>query len=151
MKILSENIDYKKLVSDILEYSKTFTKDIKEKGFENFSIFDFYNYVNNLPYISDGKNNEMLARPKYTLDINYKINRDCDDKCLILTSFFELKGIKYRVIVSGRKNKVHHIYPEIFIPKLNRWLKIDATYPKINKLGEGLFPEKKREIYYKFT
>lgn len=151
MKVSKEKIDYKKLVSDIFEYSEKFKSDIEKKGFGNFTLLEFYNYILNLPYISDGEENEILARPLYTLDKNYKLNRDCDDKCFCLTSFCELKNIKYRIIVSGRGKKVHHIYPEILIPFLNKWLKIDATYTNVNKLGEGLFPEKKREIYYKIA
>lgn len=151
MKIIKSEINYKQLVSDILEHAKNFKEDLIEKGFDKFSLGEFYNYVLNLPYISDGEENEILVRPKYSLDKNYNVNRDCDDKCLALATFCELKNIKYRIIVSGRKNKVHHIYLEIFYAPLNKWLKLDATYPNINKLGKGLFKEKKREIYYNFS
>lgn len=144
MKIEKGKVDYQKLVSDILADSWNYLDDIKQ--FEHLSLLEFYNFVLNLQFISDGKETEILSRPKFSLDAKYKLARDCDDKTLAMVTYYRLKKIPFRIVVSGRKNKPHHIYTEIMMGT-NYWYPMDATYPKINKPGERLFPEIFREIY----
>lgn len=141
MNIEKNDLDYKRLVKDILIDSKNYLDDFP---FPKYTIKEFYNYVLNLPYIDDGKA-EILARPKFSLDPNYKVNRDCDDKTLSLVSYLRFRKIPFRIIVSGRNQKPHHIYPEFFWNGF--WIPFDATYPKINNFGKRLFPEKFREIF----
>lgn len=150
MEILKGQLDYKKLVSDIFDASEKFKNDLILLGLDKLNLKDFYDYVKSLDYIDDGKKAEILSRPKYSLDPDFKVARDCDDKTLACAAFFRLKNQPFRLIVSGRKSRVHHIYPEIEIPGIG-YIAFDTTYPDNKQIGERIFNEKKRQIFYDFA
>lgn len=133
---------FDKTVLKIIEFAKKYKNDLRK--FKNKSFFEFYNIVKNLPYIADPKNIETLSRPKYTLNKYYE-PRDCDDKTLLICGFCELKNIPYKIHVTGRKNKFHHVFPVVKIN--NEWKISDATYPNRGNFDENLFYPKLKKIY----
>lgn len=144
MKKTTEELEsYKQTIAKIFELIQKYHDDIAK--FSNWNLSQIYEYVKNLEYIPDPKNEETVSRPKYTIKANWSGARDCDDKTVILGSWAYHKSIPFRLVVSGSKKNPHHVYPEFYI--LNSWVPFDATY-KTCKLGKRLFEENFREVYY---
>lgn len=133
---------FDKTVLKIIEFARKYKNDLKD--YENLSFENFYLMIRNLPYHADPQNIETLSRPLYTLQKNYT-PRDCDDKTILICAFCELKGIPYKIEVTGKKNKFHHVYPVVFIN--NKWTIADSTYPNKGFLGSNLFNAKVKKTY----
>ena len=100
----------------------------------------FYKFVCNLPYIADPKNVEFVSRAGLTLNPAFNIARDCDDKAVLLASWWQGHGHKKRFVASSTKptGKLHHVFMQ-----LDNGLYCDATYPKnADYLGEYPYFEK---------
>ena len=96
----------------------------------------FYRYVCNLPYIADPKNVEFVSRPAMTVNPNFSIARDCDDKAVLLASWWQAHGRKKRFVASSTKptGRLHHVFLQ-----LDNGVFCDATYPK-NQDFLGSYP-----------
>ena len=140
-KTVEELESYKQTVQKIFYLIQKYYEDLNRKS--NYSIKEIYDFVRNLEYVPDPKNEETISRAKYTMKSNWGGARDCDDKTVILGSYAYSKSIPFRLIVSGQKNTPHHVYPEFYI--LNVWVPMDATY-KYCKIGKKLFKEKLLKI-----
>ena len=135
---------YEKTVLKVIEFSKKYSSDclflINKTPQEVFEI------IKNLKYKPDPQGIEFLSRPEFSIWRN-DLPRDCDDKTLIAVCYFELKNIPYRIIISGKGIKPHHIYPEFLDSLKNTWIPFDATYQK-NIFGKTPYVEKFRKIFY---
>lgn len=135
---------YEKTVLKIFEFTKKYYTDVI--FLESKTPEEVFEFVKNLKYVSDPKGIEFLSRPKFSIFEN--IPRDCDDKTLIITSYCELKGIPYKIGVTGKGKSPHHIFPII---KLNDvWTYFDATY-KNGEIGKLIFKPKFFKIYKFFS
>ena len=134
---------YEKTVLKIFEFADKYKSDCNFLAYENLE--DIFDFIKNLEYKQDPKGIEFLSRPKFSI-FRTDLPRDCDDKTLIAACVFELKDIPYRIVISGKTKKPHHVYPEIFIN--NGWIPFDATY-KRGLLGKRLYKEIFRKVYEK--
>lgn len=87
----------------------------------------FYKYVCALPYIKDPNNCEFVSRPGLTANPAFAIARDCDDKAVLLASWWQGHGRKKRFVASSTKpnGRLHHVFLQ-----LDNGIFCDATYPK---------------------
>jgi len=134
---------YEKTVLKIIEFSEKYMSDC------NFLINktpeQVFEIIKNLKYKPDPQGIEFLSRPELSI-WRKDLPRDCDDKTLIAICYFQLKNIPYRIVISGRSTKPHHIYPEIQDFK-NNWIPFDATYSK-NIFGKYPYKEVFRKLFY---
>lgn len=91
------------------------------------SPLQFYEKVRSLPYREDPKEMEFLQRPAYTL-AGLGAGGDCDDKAIVMGSFFHLNKVKFRFIAAGRNKNgpLHHTWVQAYIG--NEWVDFDPTY-----------------------
>lgn len=105
-------------------------------------FLQFYEYVCNLPYIPDPENVEFISRPELTLDPNFTIARDCDDKSVLLACWWACPGHerKKRFVASSTKpnGKLHHVFTQ-----LENGIFLDGTYKK-NENYFGVYPFMKK-------
>lgn len=123
--------------------------------YAHFSLWEFFNYVSNIPFNEDPVHIETLQRPAITLSQSGP-GGDCDDKAIVLASWCRLHGGRYnpgtfhpkkydyRFIAVRRSdyNSLHHVYCEIYID--NRFIHADPTY-NFNTLGRA------RENYIEYV
>lgn len=85
----------------------------------------YYRHVCLLPYRPDPEDIETISRPAFTLRPEYS-PRDCDDKSVLIASWFYGHGVPVRFIASSTRpdGVLHHVF--VMIPGLF----VDATYPK---------------------
>jgi len=117
------------------------------KPFDNWDLKKIFNYIKDLPYVDDPKNDalsgyddiELIKTPFLT---NYN-GGDCDDKNVFLCSILKRQGIPYRFAVTSTtpEENLHHIYPEIFID--GYWMPFDATYNYNTPFTEAEFTKKR--------
>ena len=102
----------------------------------NVPFVEYYRYVCALPYISDPDGVEFVSRPRLTLDPNYSIARDCDDKAVLLACWWTGHGDKCRFVASSTKpnGRLHHVFMQH-----ESGLFLDATYKK-NENFIGFYP-----------
>lgn len=130
----------------IVEIKRIASQHVKDlDNFKDWNFFKFYNLVRSLPYVADPIGNETLSRPKYTLSGDWIGARDCDDKTILLVSKAIQDKIPYRIVICGKGDFAHHVYPEIFFQ--NHWTPADATYPDRSVFGKYLYNEKFRKVY----
>lgn len=96
------------------------------------SLKDFFDSIKRIPYRKDRRPIEQVKRPLFTLLDNLA---DCKKKSIIIAAYCEIKNIKYRFMTTSNlpNKKIHHVYVQVFNPKLNKWLNVDSTYNN-NKL-----------------
>lgn len=135
---------YEKTVLKVIEFGSKYSSDCL--FLINKTPIEVFNFIKNLPYKPDPKNIEFLSRPEFSI-WRKDLPRDCDDKTLIGVCYFELKNIPYRIVISGKDIKPHHIYLEYLDKFKNTWIPFDATYPK-NIFGKVPYIEKFRKIFY---
>lgn len=95
-----------------------------------FPFIEFFNYVCALPYAEDPEDCETVSRPRYTLNPAYR-PRDCDDKSVLLASWFHGNGIKCRFIAVSTQpsRELNHVFVECC-----NGVDYDATYPEYHNL-----------------
>lgn len=135
---------YEKTVLKVIEFGSKYSSDCL--FLINKTPIEVFDFIKNLPYKPDPKNIEFLSRPEFSI-WRKDLPRDCDDKTLIGVCYFELKNIPYRIVISGKDVKPHHIYLEYLDEFKNTWVPFDATYPK-NIFGKVPYAEKFRKIFY---
>lgn len=136
---------YEKTVLKILEFTEKYSGDCL--FLINYTPKELFNFVKDLEYKPDPVGIEFLSRPEFSI-FKKNLPRDCDDKTLIVTCWAKLKNIPFKVCVSGRRNKPHHIYPILFID--NKWIIFDATYSN-GEIGKKFFKENFCKIYEKIN
>ena len=99
-------------------------------------FLDFYRYVCDLPYIADPLTIEFVSRAKFTLNPFFNVARDCDDKAVLLASWWHGHDEGKRFVASSTKpdKKLHHVFVQ-----LENGIFLDATYKK-NKDYFGFYP-----------
>lgn len=135
---------YEKTVLKVMEFSQKYSSDVL--FLINKTPQEVFEIIKNLKYKPDPQGIEFLSRPEFSI-WRKDLPRDCDDKTLIAVSYFELKNIPYRIIISGKDIKPHHIYAEFLDSLKNTWIPFDATYQK-NIFGKTPYVEKFRKIFY---
>ena len=77
-------------------------------------------------YVRDVHNVDTLQSPRMTLDT---LQGDCDDKALLLSSLLESIGYATRFTVSATspRGSYNHVYVEAFVPRLGRWIPLEAS------------------------
>lgn len=135
---------YEKTVLKVIEFGTKYSSDCL--FLINKTPMEVFEFIKNLPYKPDPKNIEFLSRPEFSI-WRKDLPRDCDDKTLIAVCYFELKNIPYRIVISGKDIKPHHIYSEFLDSFKNTWIPFDATYSK-NVFGKIPYVEKFRKIFY---
>jgi len=104
-----ELTDYKQTIREMFRLAETYKDDLKD--FARLNLYQFYRFLRDkVPYVRDPDGIERLQRPSITI---YK-GGDCDDKTIVAMSYFELKGMPYRVAIADYGKGFEHIYPEVF-------------------------------------
>lgn len=126
---LFDRINTAKKIKDIIFH---YADDLKNIYVDNvplsdFTLEKFFDYVKNIKYRRDTKPIEVISRPYYIIK-HKNLGMDCKKKTILLSCFFSLNNIPYRLIGSSRRidKKVHHIFPQIKI--YGQWKNADATY-----------------------
>ncbi|MCB1864405.1 MAG: hypothetical protein KDG50_03180 [Chromatiales bacterium] len=126
----------------------------------DLSPADFFRYVQRLPYIEDG-HDEQLARPAFVLDPAWTNNRDCDDKATACAAWFRLQNTLGRVQSRERfvtvgeaaagelsgSARPHHVYLEVCYPGTGGWLPFDCTFPDKGGPGRRIYREDFRRVF----
>lgn len=134
MNLKTENlITYEKTIKRIFEFSNKYYTDVIFLDCK--TPMEVFEIVKNMTYKPDPKGIEFLSRPLYSI---FKTNlpRDCDDKTLIICCYAKLKGIPYKIAVTGKNKSPHHVFPILCIN--NSWVIFDATYD-YSEYGKFLF------------
>lgn len=130
--------------------AKTYSTDVDEFFPPGTDPYFVYNYVRDLPFIEDPEGIETVARPAFVLWRGWKNNRDCDDKSTAIAAYCESRKIPYRFAVVGENEdpalNPHHVYPELRLD--GAFVPFDATYPERCVLGERLYEERFRKVFY---
>lgn len=153
-----ELIDFRQTVAKVFEFASLYRYDLFP-WLRVLNLPQWYDYVSNvLPYRPDPPKRERVHRPALTARPDWSGARDCDDKAVLILAFVELQNeveekerpIKTRLVVSGKAERAHHIYPELEFPGTpGLWTPYDATYPAPRcEIGKRLFEEGFREVYY---
>ncbi len=92
---------------------------------KNMPLLLFFDFVRLIPYQIDVAPVEVVARPKYLLQMPAL---DCKKKSILCGCYFELNGLKYRFIGSSNRpdQTIHHIFPQVCLNGV--WKNFDATY-----------------------
>jgi hypothetical protein len=88
---------------------------------------EFYEHVKMIPYGPDPAGQEYLRRPQASM-LGLGPGEDCDDKCIMMAAWAVLNNVPWKIIATGRENKVRHVFPLFFIE--GEWRPVDATYPR---------------------
>lgn len=93
----------------------------------------YFDLIKNLQYKQDTAPVEVVARPKILLKgAQEGAGLDCKKKAILIASWICLNVGRenFRFVASSkRKDKqITHVFPEILVN--NKWLPVDATYPK---------------------
>lgn len=105
--------------------------------YASLSIQEIFDLVKKLPFRPDPQNNELVKRPKFTMERTGP-GGDCDDKSICIAAWAKLNSIKWDFVAVGRKRPgkwripLTHVFVRLYYP--NNALNIDATY-STNVLG----------------
>lgn len=121
-------------------------KDGKQIPLSDLSLKEYFDFVRQIPYRRDPRPIEIVARPYYIIK-HRSLGMDCKKKGTLICSFLRIKNYKYRAIGSSSRpdGQIHHIYFELYDPKMKQWKTVDATYPDY-KLFEIKTEETNREV-----
>ena len=100
----------------------------------NMDLPNYFNFVKQIPYTRDIKNNEIVSRPKFLLTIFTAL--DCKKKSILMGSYMRMKHGpgSYRFCLSSSRpdGNIGHIFTQVLAN--GQWINADATYSN-NKLG----------------
>jgi hypothetical protein len=73
-----------------------------------------------------GEYAETLQTPQVTLDLGAG---DCDDHSTLIAAMLESIGFQTRfvTIATGKDEEFSHVYPEVFMRGLSKWIPLDST------------------------
>ena len=96
------------------------------RSLADMTLQDYFNYVKNIPFTTDTKPVEFVARPYYL--IKKRRAADCKKKTILIGSWLKLHKVPFQLVGSSIRpdGKIHHIFPRGFIN--GKWRDIDATY-----------------------
>ena len=124
---------------DDLEYITIEPADEFPVAASDTSLFDFFDFVKNIPYLQDKEPLEVVARPSIIFERYISgIGKDCKKTAVLIGSWLEYNGFPWRlVVVSTRADKQpHHIFVQGRYPNKNSpWVNLDATYSNM-KIGD---------------
>jgi hypothetical protein len=105
----------------------------KSVSLDQLNLQEFYDFIKNIPFKTDEKPVEFVARPWYVMK---EKAIDCKKKTVMVASYLKIHGVPFQLIGSSVRpdKKIHHIFARAFINR--KWRTIDATYPE-NELFEG--------------
>ena len=138
--------NYRETVAEIFRLAREHMRDVRQ--YRDWNVFDYYNLIRSLPYVPDPIGVETVSRPGYTIKTDWTGPRDCDDKTVLILAWANLTGIPGRVVVCGQTERPHHVYPELNLEFTSNWYPMDATYPDRSALGNTLYDEKFRKVFY---
>ena len=100
---------------------------VKGKPLSSLNLFEYFNYVKNIPYRKDIKGIEVVSRPGKIID-NKNVGMDCKKKSILISAYLKNRGIPFRLIASSKRpdKRIHHVFPQMKID--GKWLNMDATY-----------------------
>ena len=125
---------YEKTIFKIFEFANKYYTDVIFLDCKTPK--EVFEIVKNLDYKADPKGIEFLSRPLFSI-FEKNLPRDCDDKTLIICCYAKLKGIPYKIAVTGRNKHPHHVFPILCLN--NSWVIFDATYEN-SEIGKFIFP-----------
>ena len=100
---------------------------VNGKPLSSMNMFEFFNYVKNIPYRKDIKAIEVVSRPSKIIQ-NKNDGMDCKKKSILISSYLKNRNIPFRLIASSKRRdkRIHHVFPQM---KINdEWVNMDATY-----------------------
>lgn len=142
---------YYRTIREMKRIARQYAGDLKPYA-ARLSLPEFYLMLRGLEYRRDIPGVETLVRMRYAVSPEWQYWRDCDDKTMIAMAYAILNKIKYRIVVCGKGNEPHHVYPEFKMR--GGWMPFDATFPpdaghkNVSYMGRRLYAEKFREVFY---
>jgi len=105
------------------------------KKLSDMHLFEFFDFVKNIPYRQDIKGIEVVSRPSKIIT-NRHLGMDCKKKAILICAFLKSKNIPYRLIASSRRPdlRIHHVFPQANIDGI--WYNLDATYNNYKPLAK---------------
>lgn len=107
---------------------------------ESKALFEFVQEY--LHYVKDPTGTEFLRDPITALKRGFG---DCDDFTVLFGALSESIGNPIRVVVIGKKETPHHVFPEVQVDK--EWIGADAIFPDFS-FGQEVMPQGVRKEYY---
>jgi transglutaminase-like putative cysteine protease len=100
---------------------------VKGVPLSRLNLFDFFDFVRNIPYRKDIKGIEVVSRPAKIID-SKNVGMDCKKKSILISAYLKHRGIPFRLIASSKRpdKRIHHVFPQMKID--GKWLNMDATY-----------------------
>jgi len=100
---------------------------VKGKPLSSFNLFEYFDYVKNIPYRKDIKGIEVVSRPAKIIN-NKDVGMDCKKKSILISAYLKSRNIPFRLIASSKRpdKRIHHVFPQMKID--GKWLNMDATY-----------------------
>ncbi len=97
------------------------------KKLKDMQLFEFFNFVKNIPYRKDCTGIEVVSRPIKIIE-SKDLGMDCKKKTILIASYLKNRGIPYRLLASSKRpdRRIHHVYPQANIDGI--WYNLDATY-----------------------
>lgn len=99
----------------------------------SLNLFEYFDFVKNIPYRRDIQGIEVVSRPAKIID-NKSVGMDCKKKSILISAYLKNRGIPFRLIASSKRpdKRIHHVFPQMKID--GRWHNMDATYSEYKPL-----------------
>ena len=100
---------------------------VNGKPLSSLNMFQYFDFVKNIPYRKDIKAIEVIGRPEKIVQ-NRKSGMDCKKKSILISSYLKQRNIPFRLIASSKREdkRIHHVFPQMCID--GKWYNMDATY-----------------------
>jgi transglutaminase-like putative cysteine protease len=108
----------------VIDLARQLIGDLRQKDYVSEAKRLFYFVRDNIRYVQDPRNVEMVQAPRATLNIG---QGDCDDKSTLLAALLESINHPTRFRAVGQESDLSHVYVETKIGP--RWFAADATEP----------------------
>jgi hypothetical protein len=97
------------------------------KKLKDMKLFEFFDFVKNIPYRRDVRGIEVISRPAKIIE-SKDLGMDCKKKAILIGAYLKNRNIPYRLMSSSKRpdRKIHHVYPQAQIDGI--WYNLDATY-----------------------
>lgn len=101
-----------------------------------------YRYViDNVRYKNDPEHQEYVTTPEYLLTVSHE--GDCDDMATAFASLALALGYAVRFkVIAWKSHTYSHVYNEIYVPSLRKWLPMDCVYQVLGNRFKGFGYEK---------
>lgn len=100
---------------------------INGKPLSSLNMFQYFDFVKNIPYRKDIKAIEVVGRPEKIIQ-SRKSGMDCKKKSILISSYLKQRNIPFRLIASSKREdkRIHHVFPQMCVNGV--WYNMDATY-----------------------